>query len=343
MERLKYLNVLKELLWSQIESCVHHRTRAFIKCADAVDDMPAACLYGRNTMATRIVARKHIAYLFGRAQLPFVEKGSEGHVELESKASIPYTSYTDYIELDIEHIMQSADKMVLPEVLKHLTSQKNVTGKRHVILLHNIDSMNKNIMHAMRKVLETYSLNAYIIMTCSVMSSITDAIKSRCISINCCLKNLQQLTKDILDKTRPELLPYADQILTRANHDPVNLIILLELPSPDTFKGHLTTFIESRLLEVCTSKSQELLEAKLRDFCTKITAACVPLPMVAQKIIDFTSIHVPEKVHQVVNMATEMEHRTIISNKMLFALELFLHELVILLRPHITRTSSSIK
>ena len=88
-------------------------------------------------------------------------------------------------------------------------------------------------------------------------------------------------------------------------------------------------------MEVCVSPNRDVLETKLREFCTKITAACVPLPVLAQKIIEFTAIHTPDLVHQVTSMAAEMEHRTIISNKMLFALELFLHELVMLLRPQL--------
>jgi hypothetical protein len=343
MERLQHLNTLKELLWSDITNHVRPITKSFIQCRSAIVDMPAACLFGKCTLVTRTVARKHIAHLFNREDEKVLHNGLQASIELPaSKACIPYLSHKDYIELDVEHIMQSPDKTCLPDVLKHLTSQKNISGARHVIVMHNVDSMSVNIMHAMRKVLETYAQNAYIIMTCRSMSNITDAIKSRCISINCVVRNIECLTSELIRKCRPELVAYSDKILSNADNDLINVITLLELQSPDTFKGHLTHFIETRLLEVCASESQELLEIKLREFCTRITAACVPLPVVAQKIIDFTTIHVREKLHEVINMATEMEHRTMISNKMLFALELFLHELVKLLRPYIQNKEASL-
>lgn len=333
MDRLKYLSPLKEIIWENIEDYLKNLTKTFLRYKNAIDDLPPVCLYGKCTLINRMISKKHIAHIFDRVEMYTKNQ----IVVFEGKqTNVQYVSYHDFIEIDIENVVQSSDKMVLPEILKQITCQKSITGKRHVIVLHNVDSMNKNMMHAMRKVLETYSQNAYIIMSCKTMSGITDAIKSRCVSINCGItgESLEKFVNAFIKRVRPELLGFTKQILLKADGDIVNVAILLELGTPDTFKGHLTNFVESRLLEVCKCPTKDALESKLRDFCTKITAACIPLPIMAQKIIDFTAIHCPELLHQVISLSAEMEHRTMISNKLLFAMELYLHELVILLRKH---------
>jgi hypothetical protein len=339
MDRLKYLNPLKDLIWDTAEQHLKDLTKTFLRYKNAIDDLPPVCLYGKCTMMNRIIARKHIAHIFDRED----RYNKSQAVQFEGKqATVQYTSYHDFIEIDIENVVQSSDKMILPEILKQITSQKSINGKRHVIVLQNVDSMNKNMMHAMRKVLETYSENAYIIMSCKTMSGITDAIKSRCVSINCGMTGeaLETFAAKFIQSVRPELVPYTKHIILKAEGDIVNVAILMELGTPDTYIGHITNFIESRFMDVCKSPTKEALESKLREFCTKITAACIPLPIMAKKIIDFTAIHCPECLDQVISLSAEMEHRTIISNKMLFAMELYLHELVILLRTHFQREAS---
>lgn len=343
MDRLTYLNTLTTLLWDHMEEYCKPITSQFIHCENAHYDMPHALICSRSNMVNRLIAKKHIFNLF--KEVHSYSADCQGNVvtrELlygsDGKTEVTYKTYPHFIEIDLEVMAQNnSDKMALPELLKQMTSQRNIHGHRHVILLHNMDALSSALMHALRKVLETYSANAYLVMTCRAQTHIIDAIRSRCVIVNPGL-DIRKIAPALIDECRPELSPYVDVILNKANHDLINLVILLELPCPDAYIGHLAVFVEGRLKELCTTKDHHELEVKTRDMCTKITAACVSIPYLMKKIIEFVMIYAPPCVHTVVEMAANIEHKIAISNKAVFALEYFMHELIQLMRPHFVKT-----
>jgi hypothetical protein len=337
---------LKDILWSKlgtIDVC-NTVTNSFIKCTDAYVDMPHALIHGRSNMISRLIARKHV---FNQANLSThayrqESKGIQVTTEVTfsgsgSKAELAYSSYAGFIEIDVEIMASSnGDRLALPELLKQIACQKHIRGHRHIIIIYNLDSLQSAALHAMRKVLETFSNNAYFVMTCRNQSQVIDAIKSRCILINSRIQT-KNIATDLVDECRPELLPYVDVILHKAANDLVNFTMLLEIPCPDAYIGHLAVFVESRLQDICRTKDQREIENKIRDMCTKVIAACVPIPHFIKKIIDFATMHAIHCLNDIVAMSADVEHKIAISNKAVFAMEYFLHHLVILLRPHLLK------
>lgn len=325
MERLQYLNVLRKILWDDLENVVKPMTKNFIQMKDALTEMPCVLIHSKSTFVSRCIARKHIAHVFGHADvLHNKEKGTVVDAD-----GISYLSFRDFLEIDMENVMQSSDKMVLPDMLRQFASQRSINGQRHVLLINSLDSMNTVLMHAMRKVFEGYSNNVYFIMTCRSLSKVTDEIKSRCIMISGKIDSLA-ITKTLVKKCRPDLIEFTEVIHKKAEGDVANAAIMLELPSPELFTGHLPYFIEKSVLDICRTKNQSDKEKKIREFCTKIGAACIPLPILGRKMIEFVQIRLPdcEETSDIVDMVALMEHKTIISNKSLFAMEMFIHDFV---------------
>lgn len=339
MDRLKYLSNLRSLLWDHLEDHCKPLTKAFIHCQRAHEDMPHALIFGKCPLVSKIIAKKHVFQLFPDHKYDRNSTPSTVTQEFEmnngNKAEITYSTFPHFIEVDVETMTQTnAEKMALPELLKFICGQKNISGTRHVFILYNIDAMSSNIMHAMRKVLEAFSKNAYLVMTSKNQSTIIDAIKSRCVSVNAWI-NIKKIGTMLVDDVRPELIPYIDGVLQKAQGDLVNFVTLLEVPVPDAYIGYLTHFVESRLIDMCQAKDFFEMETKIREMCTKLTAACVCIPHVIKKIIDFTNIHTPNCVYDVVAITTDVQHKISVSNKALFALEYMLHQIIMVLKPHL--------
>lgn len=338
MERLQYLNILRKILWENLEDVVRPMTSSFIRMETALAEMPCVMIHGKSTLVSRSIARKHIAMLFNKEQTLYnSEKGT-----LVETEGISYLSFNDFLEIDIENVIQSTnDKMVLPEMLRQIAAQKAFSGKRHILLVHSIDSMNIITMHAMRKVFEGYSNNVYFIMTCRSLSKVTDEIKSRCIMISGWHDTLA-ISKMLIMKVRPDLIEHVETIHKRAEGDIVNVSILLELESPELFTGHLPFFIDKSLTGIFKCKNHGEREKKIRELCTAIAAACIPLPIIGLKLLEYVQLRLPdesEEIPIIIEMIADMEHKTMISNKSLFALEMFIHDFMNFLTPIMSSSS----
>jgi len=322
MDKLKYLPVLRNVLWKNIDTLLTHSlARTFLRASneDVIVSGSHVIISGNVCMARRTVARKHIMRMFGKENVG------------QSFESEGYTSYTEFIEVDIDRL---ENKSNIHDLLKTLGSFKDISmndARRRVITVHNIDSMNQTTMHSMRKVLESSAQTAYFVMTCKSTSTIIDAIKSRCVIINAHIDTFKAAMMLVKEAKRNDILPHIDDIIKNANGDILNFCILMELKSPQTFQSTLITFVEEALTEACQNTGYEL-ELKIRDICTKISAACIPLPVFARLSIDFIVKTSPalESAYKVTELAAEMEHLSVVSNKSLFATERFLYELVLL-------------
>lgn len=318
MEKLKYLPVLRNVLWENIDTLLTHSlARAFLIATneDVITSGSHVIISGHVNMARRMVARKHIMRLFGKENVG------------QSFESEGYTSYNEFIEVDIDRL---ENKSNVHDLLKNLASYKDVSmndERRRIIAVHNIDSMNPATMHSMRKILESSAQTTYFVMTCKSTSTIIDAIKSRCVIINAHIDTHKAAMMLLKETKRNDLVPHIDDIIKKANDDILNFCILMELKNPQTFQSTLITFVEDALTEACQNTGYEL-ELKIRDICTKISAACIPLPVFARLSIDFITKTSPTSAYKVTELAAEMEHLSVVSNKSLFATERFLYELV---------------
>lgn len=318
MDKLKYLPVLRNVLWKNIDTIITHSlARAFLlmPSCEGPNIQPHVIISGHVNMARRMVAHKHIMRMFGKEDVG---------QSFESEGG--YTSYNEFIEVDVDRL---ESKSTVHDLLKTLASYKDISmnGERRVIVVHNIDSMSQATMHSMRKILESYAKTAYFVMTCKSTSTIIDAIKSRCIIINAHIDTRKAAMMLLKESKRKDLVPHIDDIIEKANDDILNFCILMELKNPQTFKSTLIDFVEEALTEACQNTGYEL-ELKIRDICTRISAACIPLPMFARLSIDFLIKSSPASAYKVTELAAEMEHLSVVSNKSLFATERFLYELV---------------
>ena len=332
MDRLQHIRTLKDMLWNQGLLLKHCRnlTRHFTLDASAIDDMPHAMLFGNSQLVTRMIARKHVFTIKNITQpydeLKYVEVIYESTTV--SKLAASYKSYNDFIEIDVDGM----DKMILGEVMKSIVQQKTVTGQRHVMIIYGVDGLNENMISSMRKLLEIYASNAYIIMTTSSMSRIHEAIKSRCIVINCNIggRGIYQMTKAFVKVVRPDICnkEHILNIVKQCDNDILNVCVLLELANPHLYKGHLVCFVNKRIDELVEVKQIDIgeYERLLREICTKLSAACIPINALA-KLIIHENRHNP-KICDIVQLCADTDHVAMASNKTIFVMEKFIDDIV---------------
>jgi hypothetical protein len=89
-----------------------------------------------------------------------------------------------HVEIDFQTC--SSEKTIISNYLAtHLTLSKNINQQKHSVVLHNVHELSQQSMFALRKVLEAKSKHVMFLMTCQNLSSVNEAIKSRCSLIRC--------------------------------------------------------------------------------------------------------------------------------------------------------------
>lgn len=323
MNKLKYLPDLNSVMWSHIDDLVSPVAKAFLCIQDGhayLNECPHAIISGKSCIVRRTIARKHVLRLFDKQNL-----GQPTECE-------NYTSYPEFIEINVD---QLENKMTLHEIVKDIARHNDISAltkrRRRIIMVHNFDSLSITTMHAMRKVIESFYETTYFLLTCRTTSRIVDAILSRCIIINTNI-DIKKATCMLLNECkRNDLSPHIDDILEIAEYDILNVCYLLELKCPFEHKSALKDFTKNALLRAKSCKGTDL-EILIRDVCTKISAACIPVHVFARLIIEYVNEHAPFYILQVVKLAAELEHSSMISNKSLFATEQFLYEIASLLQ-----------
>lgn len=271
------------------------------------------------------------------------------------KFVVQYQQHNNHIEIDLALFnCSSNDKTVVFPFLKELLSRRSLLGARHNIIVYGIDALSNNSLVSMRQIIESSHDNAYFVFTCEKLSpSIQSSIATRCFYINVSRDfDIVGMTKLLLSNRNDMSESCHETLIRMSKNDILNICILLDV-SPKLmnegvgfFTGHLYMMIENMLMtsikltREAYSLEKEMNPPKspnenlitcgdlLRQACTEIGAACASLVQVAECVIKFTAIYYPHVVHDIVQYSAAMEHTAFISNKELFILELYFHQVV---------------
>lgn len=237
----------------------------------------------------------------------------------ESGKVLTYTSHAYFVEIDMDS-SNVTDTSTFAECISTLCGQSSFLGAKHLVILSRIDRMSPLIQNLVFRSLSKYTSTTMFICTCDHIAKCPQNVKSVCLPLNLCLQpgartNLSNL---IIAALRPE---YVDRIAT---DDFTKLALMLALPSPLAYIGHMKAYIH-KTFNVLIVNNDHIL---LREFIIKIGASCMHLPNLCKIIIDYAVARDCTQIPKVVALSATMQLNTILANKTIFALENYIQALV---------------
>lgn len=316
MENNTYMTDLQNMLWkSELYNSASSIIQNFISDPDFSHSN--VILYGGSNFIRRMISRKHIVKEDDYYTLKFTTVEDKG---------ISYKSFKnpEFIEIDL----CSVDYKAIIEILLSIIMTKAINMKKHKIIIHNLKLSPKHIHNSVRKLIEIYSSNVLFIITVDSLSFLDQSFKSRCILLNCAVDQ-KTISEKIINLVRPDVMPDFQSLFTKANEDCVNIVIILQLADPMTYKDFLEEYILDRLS--CLSKEKDVLKYNetLRDVCYKLTGANINISKVLPYIINYASQNKREnKIHEIIRYTAECDHKMIFTNKVVFLIEQYFDNIV---------------
>lgn len=312
MENLRHIKVLDDILWDQyIVDIVNPLTKVYIN--DKGFEHSHVVLYGRSTFITRMIARKHVI-------------GSKKYDKLNfSFIDDTYKSFLNpqFIEIDLNLVNQKT----IIDILKPIFKTRSISNLKHKILIHNICFASKNLQFALRKMIETYSENVYIIFTAEKLDSLEVSLKSRLTLINCNVKIHKPVVYKLIEKCRPDIdKNIYDEIILKSNNDYVNLAIILELENPLDYTDLISGFVNDSIDKLLELTKLEY-ENCLREICYKISAICIDIKSITSVILKRDNLS-NYQLHEIVQLASKVDYEINPSNKIFFSLEMYFSRII---------------
>jgi hypothetical protein len=263
-----------------------------------------------------------------------------------NKFELSFIKHSHYLEIDVDTFVQSTDKLILCDFIKHvICDQYNVQKKPQILLIHNIQRLHEKSLIALSKVLEK-SPSVYFVFPCSeTCFHIYQKLSAFCLITQCNLDNknilihfIKHLEENQFKTCYPsfnsnDFIMKSNMILKRASHDIINAIILLQLPKPYIYQGYLTPLIENFIKNSHINNKNNIMhfEKDTKNLCAKLSSTCIPIPEITKIIIQYTNTNHPQHIYDIIRMSANVDHQCKLSHKQSFALELYFYEVVNLL------------
>lgn len=111
-------------------------------------------------------------------------------------------------------ILNSSDDRkieVIRDKVKDFVRTQSSNDMRRCVFLDEFDGMLKASQDALRNLMETYSKNAFFILTCNNINKVIDALKSRCISIPFAYPDKEEVYKYLEIICKQEDMDYTEE------------------------------------------------------------------------------------------------------------------------------------
>lgn len=143
--------------------------------------LPHLIFYSHDTEANILRLRTFLTDMFpdiGRPQCV------QREFKVESKVIVvPYFSSKYHIELSINDFGYRS-RVILPELINDLAKTKNIgNGSQKIIVLHDVQNLDKQTQYMMRYTFETSMKNCRIILLTTSINCLIEPLQSRCVII----------------------------------------------------------------------------------------------------------------------------------------------------------------
>lgn len=283
---------------------------------------PHIMLYGNDTTMLKLITDSILQRVLKRTNTK--KKGSFDVVNNNNKYTCPYLHCDTFIEIDMSQITSSEKQFVSEFICNHIACTRNVFQQKHVIVLHNVDTLTEQSSFALRRPIERYSSNIMFIWTTPSLSHIEPTLLSRFMPVRCQIDEANMLTffetfiqhcihdnAMVYEQTEIEIEPCLG--LT------YNLIKLATHDNENTVELSIRAFLKDLFKEPNILKASEAI----RVFGYKILHFNVPIAYIMKVTISLLSEDkkFKKKIVDIVQLSSELQHHSNKVSKHVLVLE----------------------
>lgn len=315
METSKYLYALKTLLWTAYNDASLFRSNSYLhrylnielqdtnECVILHHTCPILVTYSMYTLANtkRIMQDRFL-------------KTITATFEYKDHA-VQYKSNEHFIELDCQTWSQM-ERRIITECLKSILANRNVANKNHTILIHNIDALGEQQLLALRSIIHDNLHHARFIMTIRSYKFSKRLFGTNAIFVHCDY-DVNAVVRSLLSATRPELLPFAADLVEEHRLDLSMLVATLHAGSPQTYKAHVQLFINEQLDGLLSSGPNEAYDKVTKLVCD-LMSAYINIDYIWGYILEYFK---SKEQSVVIEILATSQLNAVRSNKLVFAYE----------------------
>jgi hypothetical protein len=299
-------------------------TRIHRLCSLTIDELfgsPHLLFYGNDPTILKMYVDVILTRIF---KTTIVKRSTTYDVMANNnKYSCPYKYSDVHLEIDIDQIVSAERQFISDFISNHIAKTKNISYQKHIIVMHNVNSLHEQSMYALRYPIERLSRNVYFIFTAKTTSRIEPSFLSRCFQIrsNIQEENIEQFFEHFLERNKIE-----DEIEIDPTDGVINNILKLsKCDIPNNIEKQLTLFIDQLLKEKNIFKGCELI----RSFGFKILHFNVPIATIMKITLNYlgTLKQFDKYIYDLVKYSTELEYKSISVSKPILIFERYFAEI----------------
>ncbi|TBU02711.1 small subunit of DNA replication factor C [Hamiltosporidium magnivora] len=165
----------------------HSKVGTLLKCY-TINSLPHLIIHGDCGHGKKTILHCLITHLYGKKPVPRLKE-----IQLETASGkvidVSYVESDEYIEVSPSEYGYQ-DKLVIQTLIKQLAQTKPILSflnqKKEnflkLIVISNAESLSKDAQAALRRTVETYSVNFRIVLMCNELLNIIEPLRSRCLT-----------------------------------------------------------------------------------------------------------------------------------------------------------------
>jgi hypothetical protein len=242
---------------------------------------------------------------------------------VQGQVTAKYRSNNIFFDIDCS-IWSAAERRLLLDVIRHLCSHRHVLGGRHVIVLHNVHTLNHALLQSLKKILENAKAQAVFICTSKTTATNVSLHAGMCVPIRCDEPGL--LVQVIVGVN----LVDAEQALVRHHRDLMNACF--DLHCCNGYSNAIDVRARAMVCQLRQFRAQKTSVKTVIDtlekWSSEIVAAALPFDALLHSIVRAcASVTDDAGMVNIVELCACAEHRYLKANKVTPVVDHFLWNL----------------
>ena len=305
-------------------------------------DCPHLLFYGVGGAGKKTLALAVLREIFGAAVEKVKVEGKTWKLEQgERKIEVELTTMSSnyHVEMNPSDV-GTKDRYVVQEVIKDMAKSRPIDAAGQqgykVLLLNEVDRLSKEAQHGLRRTMEKYSSACRLILICTSVSKVLDAVRSRCLPVRVAAPSVETVEKLVMDVAQKEKLAMPPELAARlALHSERNMRRCLL--SMEACRVQQYPFKADQPVQLCdweayvTQIANEILQEQtpkrllqVRGRFYELIVNCIPPELIIKRLVRELNRKLDvELKHETARHAAYFEHRMNEGSKAIIHMEAF--------------------